>query len=179
MSSEHCPPHANPAVIAETAVRQHAACLGCICNRNGRPVLRCSSERIEAASLIWLHSLHVPVTCQSATSPNATGWPVYLPVFAPPSFLSSCRSCNLWLNGPSPVTSTFHFDSYNNFLCMYDSEFEIALPVNKSVTFTSRLQIHRQQNRTPAPTFLAPQLPPLVALAKRRNNQHEIASDAI
>lgn len=126
-----------------------------------------------------LHSLHVPVNCQSATSPNATGWPVYLPVFAPPSFLSSCRSCNLWLNGPSPVTSTFHFDSYNNFLCMYDSDFEIALPVNKSVTFTSRLQIHRQQNRTPAPTFLAPQLPPLVALAQRRNNQHEIVSDAI
>ena len=84
-----------------------------------------------------LHSLHVPVNYQSPTSPNATGWPVYLPVFAPLSFLSSCSSCNLWLNGPSPVTSTFHFDSYNNFLCMYDSEFEIVLPANKSVTFTS------------------------------------------
>jgi hypothetical protein len=126
-----------------------------------------------------LYCLHVPVNCLSATSPDATGRQMHLPVFAPPSFLSSCSSCNLWLNGPSTVTSTFHFDSYNNFLCMCDYNFEILLHANKSVTFASRLQIHWQQNRAPARTLPPPQLPSLVALAQRRDCQHEIVAHAI
>jgi hypothetical protein len=118
---------------------------------------------------IELYCLHVPVNCLSATSPSATARPLLLPVFAPPSFLSSCSSSNLWLNGPSAVTSTFHFDSHNNFLCMYDSQFKILLPATKCIAFTFRLQIHRQQNRAPARTLFPPQLPPLVALAQRRD----------
>jgi hypothetical protein len=62
---------------------------------------------------------------------------------------------------------------------MYDSQFKTLLPATESIAFTFRLQIHRQQNRAPARSLFPPQLPPLVALAQRRDWQHEIVVHAI
>jgi hypothetical protein len=61
--------------------------------------------------------LNIPLAPQDASAPSQHAC---APVFVPPSFPSACSSCNLWLNGPSSVTSTMHFDSQNNFLCMCD-----------------------------------------------------------